>query len=541
MSDFHSIKYLHQVLIVDGLGMPQNIPTAVQKNIDAAKKIYPEAEHILWSGEALRDFIRSNFDGEVLAAFDLLVPYAYKCDLARFCLMYIYGGIYFDLSNKLLNYWQIPKHCGVAAFTEMYPGMESWTCVQTNLLWSLPRRPEWKYAIDGIVRNCKERFYGTHDHYPTAGALLGRSFAAAMADKGQSLEADDQFMGEVRYVTPERQPQNVTFIAPDRTLVCIRNKAVAGDISELGLSGVNSYVRLWASKRVYGETEHWKWYPNEIKIHREDCAVLTPTGLAAQEGAHGRFMYGPFTDLDSGNYEVIFNFSHDTKFSHIFIDVSANYGSQILKKYDEQHDSVVNKDRVRFSFSIDKPHEYVEFRMNIFGDFSGELRDITLNKTDKMVFDSSCSQIKLLKVKRENEGIVIPAGSGGRIMYGPYIELEAGSYNLQLDFDSVSFIDYVKIEICAKGGNKILSKFESKNNKINFDFKLASSYNDIEFRVSVGPMFNGIFHQFVLHKLGIKNKVIYINKIKKNIPSIPNISKRKAIGFIKKEINKIIK
>ncbi|ACI50448.1 hypothetical protein Gdia_0657 [Gluconacetobacter diazotrophicus PA1 5] len=501
MSEFHSISYLHQVLIVDGLGLPEKIPLAVQKNIDAARKIYPEAEYILWSGESLRDFIRSNFDGEVLAAFDLLVPYAYKCDLARFCLMYIYGGIYFDLSNKLLNYWKIPKHFGVAAFTEMYPGMESWTCVQTNLLWSLPGRPEWERAINGIVRNCKERFYGIHDHYPTAGALLGRSFAAAMADKGQRFEADDQFMGEVRYVTPERQPQNVTFITPDRNLVCIRNKAVAGDISELGLSGVNSYVRLWASKCVYGETDHWKWYPGEIKIHAEDCAILTSTGLTAKKGAHGRFMYGPFADLEAGSYEVMFKFSDDTKFSRVFLDVSANYGSKIIKEYDERHDDIINKNSVKFSFDISSPHQYVEFRMSVFGDFSGELHHISLDRTDR-VFDFSDPNIQTINVKREKHGIVIPVGSEGRIMYGPYIGLEAGYYKLEAYFDSDLFADYIEIEICAGGGNNVISKIVKKNikNYIEFNFELACSYLDIEFRVSVGPMFNGIFHKFVLYK-----------------------------------------
>jgi hypothetical protein len=251
----HIIELAHQVVIVDGLELPEHIPSGMRLNFESVQHLHPEAKYHLWSGKQLRTFIGDSFRPAVLWAFDTLQPYSYKCDLAGYCLLFVRGGMYVDLAVRLLNPWRIPASCGVAAFSEIYPGMKSWTCIQTSFLWSKPGREEWETAIEWVVENCERRYYGPHDHYPTGPALLGRAFAAAMAAKGQSYSADDQWVGEVRYVTPEPHMQNVCFVAPDRTVVGIRTKVTAGELGEMGLNGTNNYCDIWRARQVYGETE----------------------------------------------------------------------------------------------------------------------------------------------------------------------------------------------------------------------------------------------------------------------------------------------
>ena len=50
-----------------------------------------------------RRFLRTYFDKSVNDAYDLLVPGAYKADLLRYCLLYVYGGCYFDCKQILLK------------------------------------------------------------------------------------------------------------------------------------------------------------------------------------------------------------------------------------------------------------------------------------------------------------------------------------------------------------------------------------------------------------------------------------------------------
>jgi hypothetical protein len=52
---------------------------------------------------AARDFIATHFRSRVVDAFDTLKPYAFKSDLARYCILHELGGWYVDIGLKLLN------------------------------------------------------------------------------------------------------------------------------------------------------------------------------------------------------------------------------------------------------------------------------------------------------------------------------------------------------------------------------------------------------------------------------------------------------
>ena len=439
MEAMNSVEAIHQVLIVDGLGLPDHLPDVVVVNTECARALHPEAAYQLWTGDSLREYIRDNFDGEVLTAFDTLTPYSYKCDLARFCLLYASGGIYLDLAVRMMNRWAIPEGCGVAAFTEMYPGMMSWTATQTSLLWSRARRPEWEFAIRWIVENCRTRFYGPHDHYPTAGPLLGRAIAAAMAAKGQTNAADDQWIGECRYVTPERKLQNLCYVAPDKLLVGLRTKLIAGDLTEMGLAGTNNYCNIWRARKVYGETIH-VWNADDPLLNVESRATRTATGIAVSAGTVGRVQYGPFVNLDAGQYRLRIDFREDTRFRKLFIDLSVRYGTAVVHEYDFDGGQIGVREFIEFDFNLHEPQIEVEFRVSVFGDFSGELKSFTLRPIDERVWTSNDDRIGIILGRRTPDGIAIPPGTTGRALYGPYAGVEPGCYCLRINFsaDTVS-------------------------------------------------------------------------------------------------------
>ena len=132
---FHKIKKTHQIFIDDTMSLPKETPHSIECSRRSSSSIYPEAEYHLWSGEEIRSFIKNNFDNDVLSSFNKLKAYAFKCDLARYCIMYYYGGLYFDLSIIMENYWEIPLNCRVAAFSGQYKNMPLWTNTQQGWLW----------------------------------------------------------------------------------------------------------------------------------------------------------------------------------------------------------------------------------------------------------------------------------------------------------------------------------------------------------------------------------------------------------------------
>jgi len=73
-----------------------DLPPGMKKCVDTLKSQNPEFEHRIFDDEGCRNFIMEYFPKEVLAAYDAIIPGAYKADLWRYCVLYIHGGIYID-------------------------------------------------------------------------------------------------------------------------------------------------------------------------------------------------------------------------------------------------------------------------------------------------------------------------------------------------------------------------------------------------------------------------------------------------------------
>jgi len=64
-------------------------------------ELNPEYEYKLFDDYECRNFIKIFFDKNILDAYDLLIPGAFKADLFRYCYLYINGGCYFDCKSIL--------------------------------------------------------------------------------------------------------------------------------------------------------------------------------------------------------------------------------------------------------------------------------------------------------------------------------------------------------------------------------------------------------------------------------------------------------
>lgn len=245
----HPIERIHQILIVDGLKEVHALNKNLSENIDSVKKLYPAANHTLWHGEALRAFIGSHFDARVLASFDALRPYAFKADLAKYCLLHHFGGLYIDVGLNTQCRLNVPLMYGFAAF--LHPKVRfSWLDMSSSLMWSRPARPEMAKTIDKIVEHCRTRFYGSNPGNITSSTPLGLSCAEAMIANWNDGKPQDQWIGERRLVTIDGQRRSV-FVAKDSSLVATRRADEGGDWSSIATPGVNNYSEMWNRKQVY--------------------------------------------------------------------------------------------------------------------------------------------------------------------------------------------------------------------------------------------------------------------------------------------------
>uniref|UniRef100_A0A6C0IX90 Glycosyltransferase n=1 Tax=viral metagenome TaxID=1070528 RepID=A0A6C0IX90_9ZZZZ len=121
------------------------------------QKLNPEFNYYLFNEESCREFIKQNFQDNVLYAFDNLIPYAFKFDLWRYCILYLKGGIYLDIKYKPLNSFKFINLIDKEYFCEDIE--ESFKGVYNAFIICKPRNILMLNAINKIVEHVLTKNY----------------------------------------------------------------------------------------------------------------------------------------------------------------------------------------------------------------------------------------------------------------------------------------------------------------------------------------------------------------------------------------------
>jgi mannosyltransferase OCH1-like enzyme len=152
----------------------KNLPEKMFKTIKLIKNLNPRFNYQLFDDNDCREFIKNNFDLKVLHTFDSLIPGAYKADLWRYCILYKNGGIYLDIKYRPLNNFRF------ITMTEK----EHWVLDADNfgiynaLMVCKPGNEVLLKAINKIVENVKNKYYGNSALEPTGPHLLASFFSS---------------------------------------------------------------------------------------------------------------------------------------------------------------------------------------------------------------------------------------------------------------------------------------------------------------------------------------------------------------------------
>jgi len=149
-----------------------NLPPNMKKSVELLKTQNPEFTHYLYDDDMCREFISTHFSKDVLNAFDILIPGAYKSDLWRYCILYINGGIYLDIKYKCINGFKLIALTEKEWFVRDYNPNN----VYNALMVTKPKNQNMLICINEIVENVKNKYYGYNCLYPSGPALLGKQF-----------------------------------------------------------------------------------------------------------------------------------------------------------------------------------------------------------------------------------------------------------------------------------------------------------------------------------------------------------------------------
>ena len=136
----------------------QQLPSYMRQCVTQLRQSNPEFKYYLYDDAMCRTFIQEHFPHAV-KAYDTLIPGAYKADLWRYCILYVYGGIYLDIKYKCVHPFKLIELTTKEQYVcdREYAGVEG---VYQALMVCYPKNPMLYACIQKIVSYVNQNDYG---------------------------------------------------------------------------------------------------------------------------------------------------------------------------------------------------------------------------------------------------------------------------------------------------------------------------------------------------------------------------------------------
>jgi hypothetical protein len=186
-------------------------------------------------------FLRRYFPGSILDTYLKIKPGAYRADLFRFCVIYIQGGIYSDLSQK----FHIPikdivdyENDSLVLVEDIVLPPHTLPGIQINFMASRPRNPLFLSAIQRIVENVSRNFYGSTSLDPTGPYMFSKIYHTSNIPARMDL------------VQIHRETGSYVVFKNNTKLIVYDNKSTGHD-ENIKKTYENSYDTLWKQRNIY--------------------------------------------------------------------------------------------------------------------------------------------------------------------------------------------------------------------------------------------------------------------------------------------------
>lgn len=238
------VEKIFQIAISDCDLKLHNFSSRFKLNMDSFKMNYLHSNYHLYQDDEIKEFLFQHFNKDILEAYCKLKPYAFKADLARYCLLFEFGGVYSDLSYLHINPIVVNDKSGLVVFRDIVRGHPSWA-VSNALIYADKGRKEIERVINVIVGNVRRNFYGESPLDISGPYCFGR----VLSDFSNYREVTYGFSGE--FSPNYRSFGNIYKSMPDKTVIALRNKNYGEQIVNHGIDGTNDYSSMWKLGLVY--------------------------------------------------------------------------------------------------------------------------------------------------------------------------------------------------------------------------------------------------------------------------------------------------
>jgi len=237
------MQRITQIFISDN---NQEMGVQLKTNSENLKDLFFEYKYQLYNNNSIEEFLIEHYPEDIINTYKKLKPYSYKCDFARYCILFMQGGWYFDLGLKVVKSIELEETTNLVIFRDInFFSKTSYACAP-GIIYAQKEHKVLKKAIEMIVENTKNNFYGITPLCPTGPSLWGRAISYIGIDK-------NTIIGDFIELTPNFKKKNKAMVLPDGTIFAFNKDAPGGDLESLGCKGVNNYNDFWLANDIYAE------------------------------------------------------------------------------------------------------------------------------------------------------------------------------------------------------------------------------------------------------------------------------------------------
>jgi mannosyltransferase OCH1-like enzyme len=199
----------------------------------------PGYELKLWYGNNCRDYLIKYFDDRFIKTFDNIIPYAYKADFMRYCILYREGGWYSDWQQKLLvplnpySYYSWVSCLDTTGEENTKNG-----CMQNGFFGCSKNNELLKECILKIIENYNSKNYGNSPWYPTGPCLLGDMF--------RKVNPKNKLIGH----TVNDEKLGPCYVI-DSVKIIVNKCCSDINVPATNFKNGNNYIQLWKDKKIY--------------------------------------------------------------------------------------------------------------------------------------------------------------------------------------------------------------------------------------------------------------------------------------------------
>lgn len=198
-----------------------------------------------YNDEDCEKFLKNDFSNNnirlkkaVLETYHKLIPGAYKADLWRLCVIYEYGGVYSDATQRFLRpidqILDFDKELNMTLDWDVIIEHRLYHALQIGLFSAIKNHPFLLRYIKEIIKNVKNEFYGVHSLSPT-----GPVCAFKVARRYRYLK-------EMNFPTVQRYRCYMNY----RNEIVVRTKP-SSHRRTINKTEETSYQRLWLRRNIY--------------------------------------------------------------------------------------------------------------------------------------------------------------------------------------------------------------------------------------------------------------------------------------------------